>query len=104
MAGAASRTKGTPREVPLVSNQHSIFYTVSVGEVENLRLAKHSTHTQCAEQNLSPGLLPLSQQAMHPIIDPLGFLYIAVRHGAKAVRSSHQLVEIDADPVNGINE
>ena len=100
VAGAASRTKGTPREVPLVSNQHSIFYTVSVDEVESLRLAKHSTHIHCAERNLSPGLLPLTQQAMHLIIDPLGFLYIAVRHGAKAVRSSHQLVEVVADLVD----
>ena len=92
--------KGTPREVPLVFNQHSIFYTVSVDEVESLRLAKHSTHIQCAERNLSPGLLPLTQQAMHPIINPLGLLYVVVGYGAKAVRPADQLVEVVADLVD----
>ena len=41
---------------------------------------------------------------MHLPIDPLDLFHIAVRDGAQGVGPAHQLVEVDADPVNGIAE
>ena len=53
---------------------------------------------------LPPRLLPRAQEAQHLLIDPLGLFHIVVGYGVQGVCSAHQLVEVDADPINGINE